>query len=67
MFTYKDVQMIAGQVVVIDTVTGTVKRGENNTINNFSGTFLNLLPGDNLFEYTGAPCTIEIAFQARWL
>lgn len=64
---YADPQMIAGQVLGINTVTGAVERGGVNTINNFSGTFLSLLPGDNVLEYTGGACTFQVDFTARWL
>jgi len=66
-FDYNDVQMVDGQVLIVDAINGTVQRGTDNTINNFGGTFLNLLPGDNLLEYTGGNCTIEVSYPVRWL
>lgn len=64
---YNDVQMIAGQELTIDSTAGTIKRGTTNTINNLLGTFLNLLPGENVIEYTGGDCTIQIIHPVRWL
>lgn len=67
LMTYNDPQMIAGVVLTVDAVAGTVKRGAANTLNNFGGTFLRLLPGNNEITYTGGPCTLQISAGRRWL
>lgn len=66
-FSYNDTMFSAGVSVEFSGIKGTVKRNGENSINNFGGTFLKLLPGDNVFEYIGANCDIEISFSERWL
>lgn len=66
-FDYNDVQMVTGEVLTVDAINGTVYRGSVNTINNFGGTFIKLLPGDNVIQYTGGNCSIKIEFPVRWL
>lgn len=67
MSYYADPQLTSGAAVVFDTANATVKRDGSNTINAFSGTFIELEPGDNVFSYEGAPCVIQIAYIPRWL
>ena len=67
MSYYADPQLTGGASVVFDTANATVKRDDSNTINAFSGTFIELEPGDNVFSYEGAPCEIEISYVPRWL
>jgi hypothetical protein len=43
-----------------------VWRDKANSINTFSGQFLHVKPGKNLFYYTGDAGTIEISFTNRW-
>lgn len=66
-FRYADVQLVAGQSVVIDCQQGTVYRNGMNGLNSFAGSFLRLLPGDNQITYSGGNCTITIAYPKRWL
>lgn len=65
-FEYSDIDMLAGQVLVIDTNAGTVARGGLNTINGFSGSFPRLVEGSNTFQYEGARCSIKFDFTPRW-
>lgn len=65
---YQDPQLIAGQVLVIDTAAATVTRNGTNTINAFSGTFHVLEVGENVFTIECNPaCTVEISYTPRWL
>ncbi|MDT8901172.1 phage distal tail protein [Anaeroselena agilis] len=64
---YTDTLFTSGASVVFDGVEGTVKRGAVNTINNFGGSWLRLLAGANSLTYTGAACTISLAYRERWL
>jgi hypothetical protein len=50
-----------------DTQKGTVRRGEWNAINAFSGQFMIALPGLNRYEVTSAAGGMEVVFTARWL
>ena len=67
MSYYADPQLTGGAAVVFDTANATVERDGSNTINAFSGTFIELEPGDNVFSYEGVPCVIQIAYIPRWL
>jgi phage-related protein len=67
LFTYADASMLTGQVLTVDAVVGTVKRGTSNTLNNFAGAFLSLLPGDNTLTYEGGACEIQITAGKRWI
>lgn len=63
---YQDSTFTAGQTVLIDCNEGTVFNGETDTIRYFSGLFMNLLPGTNLFEVSGStPCGLSISFYRR--
>jgi hypothetical protein len=53
--------------IVIDTKSGTVRRGSFNAINAFSGQFLTALPGVNTYKITCASGSINIFYTARWL
>lgn len=64
---YADPKMQLGAVAVIDCEHGLVTRGSDNTIQYMHGEFLRLVSGDNVFEYTGAACTITFEWQPRWL
>jgi len=67
MSYYADPQLTDGAAVVFDTANATVERNGSNTINAFSGTFIELDPGDNAFSYEGAPCIVKIQYTPRWL
>lgn len=65
---YKDPQLVAGQMLVIDTALSTVRRNQTNTINNYLGAFHILEPGENEFEIDCEPaCTVTISYTPRWL
>ena len=66
-FTYKDTLLISPAETTVNGATGTVYRGSSNSINAFTGTFLKLLPGDNVLKYEGAAGNITTAFTARYL
>lgn len=66
-FGYQDTGFTAGKIMIADGINGTVVRDGSSTINAMGGTFINLLPGDNVLTYTGAACTIAIAYTERWL
>ncbi|MDR3591586.1 MAG: phage tail family protein [Negativicutes bacterium] len=67
VFTYNDASFTSGKSLVISTWDGSVELNGANSINNFLGTFMNLLPGDNVFSYTGSACTITMDYLSRWL
>lgn len=67
LMTYSDANFTASTSLVISNIDGTVELDGDNTINNFSGTFLSLLSGDNLFTWTGGSCTITMNYSVRWL
>jgi len=67
IFSYADVSFLSGTVLVVNTTDGTVELDGTSTINYLTGTFLSLLPGNNVFTYTGGTCTIEISYPVRWL
>jgi hypothetical protein len=52
--------------IVVDTKSGTVRRGGFNAINAFSGQFLTALPGANTYKITAPPGEITLAHTARW-
>ena len=64
-FTMTDTVLV-NKTAVIDGEQGTVRRGEDNSINTFSGLFLHALPGSNTLKYTGKACTLEIVYTPRW-
>lgn len=64
-----DSLLTAQKTLKIDSVKGTVLRGDDeNAINTFSGQFLSAVAGDNtyLVSCSGAG-TIKITYQSRWL
>jgi len=67
LMVYSDANFTAGKTLVISNVDGTVLLNGNSTINDFSGAFLSLLSGDNIFTWTGGACTIQINYPVRWL
>lgn len=68
MCVYQDPQLIAGQVLTINTAVATVERSGTNTINAFSGTFHQLEVGENVFAIECNPaCTVVISYTPRWL
>jgi len=67
LFRYQDTFFENGDTLVVDCKIGTVQRNSVNTIHNFTGSFLRLLPGANSLEYTGANGTITIKFRNRYI
>lgn len=65
-FSLSDALLIAPATVTVNGDAGTVWRDKANSINTFSGQFLHVKPGKNLFYYTGDAGTIEISFTNRW-
>jgi len=65
--SYSDANFTSGKSLVVSSADGTVKLNGSSTINKFSGTFLTLLAGDNLFTWTGGTCTITMSYSVRWL
>lgn len=64
-FTMTDTVLV-NKTAIIDGEQGTVRRGEDNSINTFSGLFLEALPGSNTLKYTGKGCILEIVYTPRW-
>lgn len=64
---FRDPRLANGASVVIDGAAGTVTLDGGNAVNAFYGAFPRLEPGNNLLTYTGARCTIQIAYERRWL
>lgn len=65
-FTLSDTLLTAPAVAVVNAETGTVRRDTGNSLNTFAGIFLHALPGKNTFQYTGAACSAQVAYTARW-
>lgn len=65
-FSLMDALLVAPKTSVINGKDGTVWRGKENSINAFSGSFLQAKPGANLFLYTGDGGTVEITYTNRW-
>lgn len=65
-FTLADALLVAPKISIVNGKEGTVWRGEDNSINAFTGTFLHAKPGGNLFLYTGGAGTVEITYTNRW-
>lgn len=61
-----DALLTAPATLTVNTKTGTVWRGEANSINSFSGQFLSAVAGTNHFLYTGSAGKINISFTNRW-
>jgi len=53
--------------IIADTENGTVRRGDWNTINAFSGQFLFASPGANIYIVTCGAGTVTISYTERWL
>lgn len=66
-FSYSDASLGDGDTLVIDSTDGTVERDGTNVLNNVSGTFLQLLAGNNVITYTGPLGTITVDYVQRWL
>jgi hypothetical protein len=67
--TYNDSNFIDGDLLVINNQEGTVKRNNNNTIENLvtPARFLRLQPVVNNLEYEGAAATIRVKFRKAYL
>lgn len=65
--TLTDTALTSGVSAIIDSKAGTVYRGTNNSINNFSGQFIRLLPRSNTLTYAGGNCTLTIDYIPRYL
>lgn len=66
-FSYVDAAFLSGESVEMDSDAGTLFKASVNVIDKMSGNFLKLLPGANLFEYTGAACAIQVVSSIREL
>jgi len=65
---YNDPFFVVGDVVIIDSRAGTVRRNNNNTINYLTTPrFLRLQAGVNNIRYEGANCTIKFAWRKVYL
>lgn len=64
---YYDTNFLNADTLVIDNKIGTVKMNGANTIDKISGSFLNLLVGNNSIRYTGANCTITTKWYKKEL
>jgi hypothetical protein len=67
LFTYSDIWFTSGKSLIIDCQEGTVELASIDTIRYFEGQFLKLLPGNNIFEYTGDKVTISMSWKNRKL
>ena len=65
--TYKDPSLANPAMLTVDTEAGTVTVEGGNRINNFSGAFLSLKPGANIFTYLGADVRIEFIYKERFI
>jgi phage-related protein len=67
-FQYNDTLFLDGDLLVINSSLGTVKKNNNNAIENFNpGRFLRLQPLSNTIEYEGAAATIRIKYRKVYL
>ena len=64
---YSDPGFAAGEFAIIDCQKGTALRGVTRTERFLEGEFLRLVNNENVFEYTGAACTISVLWRPRWL
>lgn len=63
-FEYNDPSFIIGDTLVIDSINGTVKRNNNNTIEFFNpARFLRLQNIINIIAYEGNACTITVKYR----
>lgn len=63
---YQDSVFTAGHTLLIDCNAGTVEKDLADASRYFSGLFVHLLPGTNLFEISGStPCGLSISFYRR--
>lgn len=60
-------QVDSGDDYVIDTENLTVTNAGTDEIQYFTGSFFQLLPGQNTIKYTGSNCTIKIDWWDQWL
>jgi len=60
---YSDSSVTLGTTVMFDSIAGTVRRGNTNTLRYMTGSFLKLVPGINTLQYHGA--AIQYSLQAR--
>lgn len=66
-FTHKESGLTNPAVLTVNTETGTVTVDCENHINNFSGAFLSLAAGRNIFTYTGADARLEFIYKERYI
>jgi len=65
-FSYQDSGFIEGTTLLFDCVNGTISRSGTDGIRYFQGSFINLVPGTNTFEFIGATiCGISFLFYER--
>lgn len=66
-FTFKEAGLVNPAALTVNTETGAVTVDGENHINNFSGAFLSLMAGRNLFTYTGADAVLTIIYKERYI
>jgi len=63
-FEYADIAFLDGDLLVINSELGTIKKNSNDAFNGFvTPRFLRLQPQSNTFQYEGAACTIRIKYR----
>lgn len=64
--TLKDSTLTIPANCNINSEDGTVYRGTTNNINTFGGSFLNIEPGTNTYQYFGDEALITFTYTPRW-
>jgi phage-related protein len=68
LIEYTNPNFLAGNILVIDSIEGTIRLNNVDAMTYFiSGTLLRLLPVINTIEYEGAACTIKITYRKLYL
>lgn len=67
-WTYSDNNFQLGDILVIDSVEGTVKLNNTSTVEKLNpAVWLRLQRGENTIEYEGAACTLVVKWRGRYL
>lgn len=64
--TLNDSTLSLPATCTISSVDGTVYRGKSNNINTFDGSFLQIDPGVNSYQYFGDEALVTFTFTPRW-
>lgn len=64
---YNDEFFISGSTLIIDCEYGTVSMNNNDGLPNFTGFFIKLQPGENIFSYEGNACTITVKYRRQYI